>query len=61
MYGILGWAVAQYYSITFLVSLSANGVSIYETHNNGRWYEFVFMLGMGAYAGNREVRQTTGY
>jgi hypothetical protein len=46
--------------ITFLVSLVASGVSIYETNNNGRWYEFGFMLGIGAYAGNREVLQTTG-
>jgi hypothetical protein len=43
--------------ITFFVSLFADGVSIYETNNNGRWYEFGFMLGIGAYAGNEEVRQ----
>jgi hypothetical protein len=42
--------------ITFVVSLLANGVSIYETNNNGRWYEFGFMLGIGAYAGNKEAR-----
>jgi hypothetical protein len=36
--------------------LLANGVSIYETNNNGRWYEFGFMLGIGAYAGNKEAR-----
>ena len=42
--------------ITFIVSLFASEVSIYETNNNGRWYEFGFMLGIGAYAGNREVR-----
>jgi len=42
--------------ITFVVSLLVNGVSIYETNNNGRWYEFGFMLGMGAYAGNKEAR-----
>jgi hypothetical protein len=42
--------------ITFIVSLFATGVSIYETNNNGRWYEFGFMLGIGAYAGNEEVR-----
>lgn len=41
--------------ITFLVSLFAEGVSIYETNNNGRWYEFGFMLGIGAYAGSGEV------
>jgi hypothetical protein len=35
--------------ITFLVSLFASGVSIYETSNNGRWYEFGFMLGIVAY------------
>jgi hypothetical protein len=32
--------------ITFLISLFAEGVSIYETNNNGRWYEFGFMLGI---------------
>ena len=42
--------------ITFLVSLFVDGVSIYETNNNGRWYEFGFMLGIGAYAGGGEVR-----
>jgi hypothetical protein len=26
--------------ITFIVSLFVGGVSIYETNNNGRWYEF---------------------
>jgi hypothetical protein len=41
--------------ITFIVSLFATGVSICETNNNG-WYEFGFMLGIGAYAGNEEVR-----
>lgn len=31
--------------ITFLVSLFDAGVRIYETNNNGRWYEFGFVLG----------------
>ena len=44
--------------ITFLVSLFAEGVSIYETNNNGRWYEFGFMLGIGAYAGGGEIHST---
>jgi len=35
--------------ITFLVSLFTSGVSIYETNNNGRWYEFGFMLGIVGY------------
>jgi hypothetical protein len=42
--------------IAFIVSLLVVGVSIYETNNNGRWYEFGFMLGIGAYAGNKEAR-----
>lgn len=41
--------------ITFIISLFDDGVSIYETHNNGRWYEFGFMLGIGAYAGGEGV------
>jgi hypothetical protein len=41
--------------ITFLVSLFVGGVSIYETNNNGRWYE---LLGIGAYAAGGEVHST---
>ena len=41
--------------ITFIISLFDDGVSIYETNNNGRWYEFGFMLGIGAYAGSEGV------
>lgn len=44
--------------ITFLISLFTHGVSIYETNNNGRWYEFGFMLGIGAYAGGGEAHST---
>jgi hypothetical protein len=44
--------------ITFLISLFVEGVSIYETNNNGRWYEFGFMLGIGAYAGGGGVHST---
>jgi len=47
--------------ITFIVSLFASEVSIYETNNNGRWYEFAFMLGIGAYAGNEQVRNAAGF
>ena len=45
--------------ITFIVSLFADGVRIYETNNRGRWYGFGFMLGIGAYASNNEVRNAT--
>ncbi|MGC1647559.1 MAG: hypothetical protein WA741_17205 [Candidatus Sulfotelmatobacter sp.] len=43
---------------TFLISLFAEGVSIYETNNNGRWYEFGFMLGIGGCAGGGGVSTT---
>ena len=33
--------------IAFVVSLFKNGVSIYEVHNNGGWYNFGFLLGAG--------------
>jgi hypothetical protein len=46
--------------ITFIVSLFDREVSIYETNNNGRWYEFGFMLGIGAYAGSDEARNSLG-
>lgn len=37
--------------VVFFVSLFMDGVSIYETHNNGRWYEFGFILGIGSSCG----------
>jgi len=43
--------------ITFFVSLWDDTVSIYETNNNGRWYEFGFMIGIGAFASQPEVRR----
>jgi hypothetical protein len=46
--------------ITFIVSLFVDGVSIYETHNNGRLYEFGFMLGIGAYSGGEGARRAAG-
>ena len=47
--------------ITFIISLFAREVSIYETNNNGRWYEFGFMLGIGAYAGNESARHLVNH
>jgi hypothetical protein len=46
--------------IVFIVSLFAPGVSIYETHNNGRWYEFGFMLGIGTHFGDNHARHVIG-
>jgi hypothetical protein len=43
--------------IAFLVSLFHPGVQIDETHNNGRWYEFGFILGICAHADdNRAIK-----
>jgi hypothetical protein len=46
--------------ITFLVSLFVDGVSIYETNNNGRWYEFGFVLGICAHARDDKARHVIG-
>jgi hypothetical protein len=42
---------------TFLISLWNDGISIYETNNNGRWYEFGFLLGIGGYASCTEIKR----
>lgn len=34
--------------ITFVVSLFKPGVRIYETHNNGKWYDLGFLMGASA-------------
>lgn len=31
--------------ITFIISLFAPGVRVYEVNNKGRWYDFGFLLG----------------
>ena len=38
--------------ITFIVSLFNPGVGIYETNNNGGWYNFGFVLGASSSIGN---------
>jgi len=35
--------------IAFVVSLFNHGVSMYEVHNNGNWYNAGFLLGAGAW------------
>jgi hypothetical protein len=37
--------------VTFLISLFVDHINIYEVHNSGNWYDFGFMLGIGALAG----------
>ena len=38
--------------ITFVVSLFKPGVGIYETNNNGGWYNFGFVLGASSALSN---------
>ena len=38
--------------IAFVVSLFKPGVGIYETNNNGGWYNFGFVLGASSSLGN---------
>ncbi len=36
----------------FIVSLFKEGVGIYETRNNGHFYNLGFLIGIGGFAGN---------
>ena len=44
--------------ITFLVSLFNPNVSMYETNNNGRWYEFGFLIGISGSVGGSGASST---
>ena len=47
--------------VTFLISLFKENVGIYEVHNNGKWYNFGFILGlMIIFGGNKGAGQTIG-
>lgn len=35
------------YPVTFIISLFTDNVSIYEVRNNGNWYDFGFVAGIG--------------
>jgi hypothetical protein len=41
--------------ITFFISLFNPGVGIYETNNNGGWYNFGFLLGASSSLGGGKV------
>jgi len=36
--------------ILFWISLISPGVRVYEINNRGRWYDFGFLLGVGAWS-----------
>ncbi|MCW3111339.1 MAG: hypothetical protein JWQ09_5845 [Segetibacter sp.] len=38
--------------ITFVISLFSDHISVWETHNNGGWYTFGFLLGVGTLGGS---------
>lgn len=37
--------------VAFVVSLFNDHVNIYEVHNNGNWYDFGYVLGVGVFLG----------
>lgn len=37
--------------VTFVISLFTGDVGVYEVHNNGGWYDFGFVFGLGAIVG----------
>ena len=38
--------------VTFVISLFADNVSVYEVYNSGNWYDFGFMLGVSIIFGS---------
>ena len=38
--------------VTFLISLFRHDVAVYAVPNNGGWYNFGFVLGIGGFAGS---------
>jgi hypothetical protein len=43
--------------ITFVISLFADHVNVYDVHNNGNWYNFGFVLGAGILFGGATGRR----
>ena len=37
--------------VTFIISLFQHDVAVYSVPNNGAWYNFGFVLGIGGFAG----------
>jgi hypothetical protein len=44
--------------LIFIIGLFTPKVRMYETNNNERWYDFGFLLGIGAFTG--EAKRATG-
>lgn len=50
--------------ITFIISLFEPTISVFDINNNGNWYIFGFLLGIGAFSsggifGSRRARRRT--
>lgn len=41
--------------LLFWFSLFIDGIRVYETNNKGCWYDFGFLVGVGAWASHNEV------
>jgi len=48
LHGMISW-------FAFVLSLFGVDVSIYETVNNGAWYDFGFLMGVGSTVGGTSV------
>ena len=50
--------------LVFVVSLFRRGLSIYEVHNNGAWYNFGYLFGLACFfcsKGNRTPRRAVKF
>ncbi len=41
--------------LIFIIGFFTSSVGIYETHNNGRWYDFGFLIGIGGSSSSSEA------
>lgn len=46
--------------ITFIMSLFKDDIGVYETHNNGRRYNFGFLLGLSMSMGGNKAQMKAG-
>lgn len=48
--------------VSFWISVFKENVGVYEVHNNGRWYNFGFILGlMIIFGGNKGAGKARGW
>jgi hypothetical protein len=54
-HGLLHGVIAPW---SFLISLFSDQVRMYAFPNVGRWYDFGFLIGMGAWTGGAAARRS---